>query len=83
MKFFWNEYVSHVVDKTCPAGVCTALSKYHIDPEKCIGCTACSKVCPVNAITGSLKKAHAVNKDICIKCGACESTCKFKAVSCK
>lgn len=81
MKFFWDEYVAHVVDKTCPAGVCTALSKYHIDPEKCIGCTACSKVCPVSAITGSLKKAHAVNKDICIKCGACESTCKFKAIS--
>lgn len=81
MKFFWDEYVAHVVDKTCPAGVCTALSKYHIDPEKCIGCTACSKVCPVNAITGSLKKAHAVNKNICIKCGACESTCKFKAIS--
>lgn len=81
MKFFWDEYVAHVVDKNCPAGVCTALSKYHIDPEKCIGCTACSKVCPVNAITGSLKKAHAVNKDICIKCGACESTCKFKAIS--
>ncbi|WP_186430356.1 NADH-quinone oxidoreductase subunit NuoF [Clostridium sp. BSD9I1] len=81
MKFFWDEYVAHVVDKTCPAGVCTALSKYHIDPEKCIGCTACSKACPVNAITGSLKKAHVVNKDICIKCGACESTCKFKAIS--
>ncbi|MBM7868697.1 NADH:ubiquinone oxidoreductase subunit F (NADH-binding)/(2Fe-2S) ferredoxin/Pyruvate/2-oxoacid:ferredoxin oxidoreductase delta subunit [Clostridium pascui] len=81
MKFFWDEYVAHVVDKNCPAGVCTALSKYHIDPEKCIGCTACSKACPVNAITGSLKKAHVVNKDICIKCGACESTCKFKAIS--
>lgn len=81
MKYFWDEYVAHVVDKTCPAGVCTALLKYYISPEKCVGCTACAKVCPVNAISGSVKKTHVINKDICIKCGACEATCKFKAIS--
>lgn len=81
MKFFWDEYVAHVKDKTCPAGVCTALAKYHIDPEKCIGCTACSKACPVNAISGEVKKAHVVDKEKCIKCGACEQKCKFSAVS--
>ena len=81
MNFFWDEYVAHVKDKTCPAGVCTSLLKYHINSEKCIGCTACSKVCPVNAISGSVKQPHLVDKEKCIKCGACQSTCKFKAIS--
>lgn len=81
MKFFWDEYVSHVKDKNCPAGVCKALLKYHINEEKCIGCTACSKACPVNAISGSVKKAHVIDKDICIKCGACEARCKFEAIT--
>jgi len=81
MNFFWDEYVAHVKDKTCPAGVCPALGKYHINPKKCIGCTACSKVCPVNAISGDVKKAHVVDKEKCIKCGACEKRCKFDAVT--
>ncbi|MBV7272674.1 NADH-quinone oxidoreductase subunit NuoF [Clostridiaceae bacterium UIB06] len=81
MKFFWDEYVAHVKDKSCPAGVCTELLKYHIDPDKCKGCTICSKACPVNAITGELRKAHAVDKEKCIKCGACAATCKFNAIT--
>ncbi|MBC8060829.1 MAG: NADH-quinone oxidoreductase subunit NuoF [Clostridiaceae bacterium] len=81
MNFFWDEYVAHVKDKVCPAGVCTSLLKYHINTEKCIGCTACSKVCPVNAISGSVKQPHLVDKEKCIKCGACEATCKFKAIT--
>lgn len=81
MKFFWDEYVAHVKDKNCPAGVCTSLLKYHIDPEKCIGCTACSKACPVNAITGEVKKSHIIDKEACIKCGACAAKCKFNAIS--
>lgn len=81
MNFFWDEFVAHVKDKTCPAGVCTALAKYHIDPEKCIGCTACSKACPVNAISGEVKKAHVVDKEKCITCGACAQKCKFSAIT--
>jgi NADH:ubiquinone oxidoreductase subunit F (NADH-binding)/(2Fe-2S) ferredoxin/NAD-dependent dihydropyrimidine dehydrogenase PreA subunit len=81
MNFFWDEYVAHVKDKACPAGVCISLLKYHINEEKCIGCTACSKACPVNAISGSVKKPHLVDKEKCIKCGACEATCKFKAIT--
>jgi NADH:ubiquinone oxidoreductase subunit F (NADH-binding)/(2Fe-2S) ferredoxin len=81
MNFFWDEYVAHVKDKTCPAGVCTALLKYHITPEKCIGCTACSKACPVNAISGEVKKSHIIDRKKCIKCGACETSCKFGAVT--
>lgn len=81
MNFFWDEYVAHVKDKDCPAGVCTSLLKYHIDPEKCIGCTACAKVCPTSSISGEIKKSHKVDKEKCIKCGACLTTCKFKAIT--
>ncbi|MBU2700980.1 NADH:ubiquinone oxidoreductase subunit F (NADH-binding) [Sporomusaceae bacterium BoRhaA] len=81
MNFFWDEYVAHVKDKNCPAGVCTALLKYHIRPEKCVGCTACAKVCPVHAITGTVKQSHTINKESCIKCGACATKCKFNAIT--
>lgn len=81
MNFFWDEYVAHAKDKVCPAGVCTNLLKYHIDPEKCKGCTACSKACPAEAISGEIKKSHIINKEKCIKCGACAQKCKFNAIT--
>jgi len=81
MKFFWDEYVAHVRDKTCPAGVCKALLKYEIDPEKCVGCTACAKVCPVSAIKGEVKKTHNIDKEVCIKCGQCVNRCGFNAIT--
>lgn len=81
MKFFWDEYVAHVKDKRCPAGVCTALLKYSIDPEKCIGCTACTRVCPTEAISGGVKKTHVINKEKCINCGGCSTACKFSAIT--
>lgn len=81
MKYFWDEYIAHVRDKTCPAGVCKALLKYHIDPDKCKGCTLCAKACPKGIITGKAKEAHVINKEECIKCGACEKVCRFGAVT--
>jgi NADP-reducing hydrogenase subunit HndC len=76
---FYDEYVAHVQDKKCPSGQCSALLQYVIN-AKCIGCTACSRVCPVNAIEGKVKTAHVVLQDKCIKCGACMDICKFKAI---
>jgi NADH:ubiquinone oxidoreductase subunit F (NADH-binding)/(2Fe-2S) ferredoxin/Pyruvate/2-oxoacid:ferredoxin oxidoreductase delta subunit len=80
MKHFRDEYIAHVAEKKCPAGVCKALLNYYILPEKCKGCTACKRACPTNAITGSAKEAHVINNDQCIKCGACQATCKFGAI---
>jgi len=77
---FMDEYVAHVVDKKCPAGQCKSLMEYYIIPENCVGCTACSRVCPVNAITGQRKEIHHINPDVCIKCGACKEKCKFDAI---
>ena len=80
LKFFRDEYVAHVVDKRCPAGVCKKLLRYEIDPDKCRGCTACARKCPVGAITGKVKEAHRIDPEKCIKCGACKAACKFGAV---
>lgn len=80
LRYFKDEYIAHVVEKRCPAGVCKSLLSYEIIPEKCKGCTLCARVCPVNAITGTVKNPHVINKDTCIKCGACMEKCKFNAI---
>jgi len=80
LKYFRDEYVAHVVDKKCPAGVCKALLKYRILRDKCTGCTACTKVCHSGAITGSVKEVHEIDINKCIKCGACIVKCKFGAI---
>jgi len=80
IKYFRDEYIAHIVDKRCPAGVCTALLKYTIDAAKCIGCTACARKCPVDAINGIVKQVHVIDQDKCIKCGACYEACRFDAV---
>ncbi len=80
LKFFREEYIAHVVDKKCPAGVCKALLNYSIDPEKCKGCTKCARNCPVGAISGKVKEPHVIDTAKCIKCGACIDNCNFGAV---
>lgn len=77
---FWDEYLEHVTEKKCRAGVCKSMLRYVIEPDACVGCTACARNCPVNAISGERKKAHEINQDICIKCGACVEKCKFNAI---
>ncbi len=77
---FYNEYLAHVLDKKCPAGQCSDLVEYFIIEENCVGCTACARACPVNAIHGERKEVHNINQDICIKCGACMDKCRFDAV---
>jgi len=81
LRYFRHEYEAHIRDKKCPAHQCKALIKYEIDPDKCIGCTVCSKKCPVTAISGSLKSPHSIDQSKCIKCGTCLSACRFGAIS--
>lgn len=78
---FYDEYVAHVKDKKCPAGQCKDLLSYVINPDKCMGCTACARKCPVAAITGTVKQPHKIDQAKCIKCGTCLDTCKFGAIS--
>ncbi|MCK5686413.1 4Fe-4S binding protein, partial [bacterium] len=80
IKYFRDEYIAHIRDKQCPAGVCKELIEYSIVEDKCTGCTLCSKKCPVNAINGEPKKLHVINSDECVKCGICYEVCKFDAV---
>ena len=80
LRYFRDEYIAHVVDKKCPAGVCKNLLQYKIIADKCKGCTACSRVCPVGAISGTVKEPHVIDASKCIKCGACMEKCKFAAI---
>lgn len=77
---FMDEYVAHVSGKKCPSGQCRDLMRYTIIEDKCVGCTACARACPVNAISGERKEVHFIDQDKCIKCGACFDKCKFAAV---
>lgn len=79
LRFFRDEYIEHIHGR-CPAGVCKGLVKYEIDKTKCVGCTACARVCPTNAISGAVRCPHEINQEQCIKCGTCEKTCKFGAI---
>ena len=81
IRYFRDEYEAHINEKRCPAGVCKALLNYVIDPEKCKGCSLCSRACPAGAISGQIKSPYTIDSSKCIKCGACESTCKFGAIS--
>ena len=71
---------AHIVDKKCPAGKCKDLLAYTVVADKCIGCTACARVCPVNCISGEVKKVHTIDQAQCIKCGQCFTKCKFDAI---
>ena len=80
MKFFRQEYIDHIYNKTCAAGVCKSLIRYEIMPEKCKGCTLCARNCPAGAITGTVRNPHVIDTTKCIKCGVCMSNCKFGAI---
>ena len=80
LKYFKDEYIAHIRDKKCPAGVCSAMKKYTISEDICKGCTKCARNCPVGAIEGSIKQVHKINQEKCIKCGACMNNCPFKAI---
>jgi NADH:ubiquinone oxidoreductase subunit F (NADH-binding)/(2Fe-2S) ferredoxin/Pyruvate/2-oxoacid:ferredoxin oxidoreductase delta subunit len=80
LRYFRDEYVAHIQEKRCPAGVCTDLLQYHVVPELCIGCTICAKNCPVQCISGSLREPHVINQEACIKCGVCFTKCPKKAI---
>jgi len=80
IKNFRDEYIAHIVDKKCPAGVCKDLLSYSIIADKCKGCTLCSRVCPAGAISGTVKEPHVIDTEKCVKCGACIEKCKFGAI---
>ncbi len=80
LRYFRDEYEAHINEKRCPAGACVELARYVIDAKKCIGCTKCAKVCPVGAISGTVKQPHVIDQDKCIKCGACAEACPVKAI---
>jgi NAD-dependent dihydropyrimidine dehydrogenase PreA subunit len=80
IRYFRDEYLAHIMEKRCPAGVCKALITYEIDGEKCTGCRACARTCPSTCITGEKKKPHVIDASLCIRCGVCLESCKFDAV---
>ena len=80
LKYFRDEYEAHIHDKKCPAGVCKPLIKFTVNPDKCVGCTACAKACPTKCISGERKEVHVIDQEKCVKCGICRDTCKFDAI---
>jgi Na+-translocating ferredoxin:NAD+ oxidoreductase RNF subunit RnfB len=80
IKYFEDEYRTHIEDKKCPAGVCKALIKFSIITEKCTGCTLCTHECPVKCITGEKKELHTIDQAQCIRCGTCYDNCRFDAI---
>lgn len=80
LRYFRDEYIAHIVDKKCPAGVCKDLLQYKIDPDKCKGCTLCARTCPADAIIGKVKEVHMINPEKCLKCGACMEKCRFGVI---
>ena len=80
IRYFRHEYEEHINDKFCRSGVCKPLFQYWIDPEKCTGCTACSRVCPVDCISGEKKEPHEIDQDLCTRCGSCIEKCRFDAI---
>ncbi|MBP3273133.1 MAG: 4Fe-4S binding protein, partial [Ruminococcus sp.] len=80
INYFKDEYIDHIQNKHCTAGVCKELLHYEIIADKCKGCTLCARNCPASAITGTVKQPHVIDVDKCIKCGVCESNCKFGAI---
>lgn len=80
LRYFRDEYIAHIVDKKCPAGVCKDLLQYKINPDKCKGCTLCARTCPADAIIGKVKEVHMINPEKCLKCGACMEKCRFGAI---
>ena len=81
LRYFRDEYLAHIEQKRCPAGVCRELIRYGILEEKCTGCGACRRACPAEAIEGERKKPHVIDQDKCIRCGVCRQTCKFDAIT--
>lgn len=80
LHYFREEYIAHIVDKKCPAGVCKDLLVYKIDPDKCKGCTLCARTCPNDAVIGKVKEPHTIDPNKCVKCGACMEKCRFGAI---
>lgn len=80
IRFYEDEYRAHIYEKKCPSHVCKHLLTYSINRDKCVGCTACTRQCPVQAISGEVKKTHVIDLDKCIKCGSCFDTCRFGAI---
>jgi NADP-reducing hydrogenase subunit HndC len=81
LQHFRDEYVAHVVEKRCPAGVCKSLLRFVIDPDKCKGCTLCARNCPADAIQGAVKAVHTIDPAKCVKCGTCMENCRFGAIT--
>ena len=80
LRYFRDEYIAHIVDKKCPAGVCKDLLQFKIDPDKCKGCTLCARTCPADAIIGLVREVHMIDSEKCLKCGACIEKCRFGAI---